>query len=189
VKFQISNLRSLLGALLTTAIACAGQSQQPATSPATLGVGPITYFEDHCARCHGSYGSGYLPESLSRRDDESLRRIIRDMSAGPAQAPLADADVDAQVAYHRSLLARVPFIATTQRTADKLAGEATAGSTLEIDVNGKRTEIPLDGHEWSVSIDVASVRSARIIATRDGKQTVLPATQPYSDPLDSNSAR
>ena len=45
------------------AIACFAEEPATAPSPATqpLTVGPISYFEDRCARCHGSYGSGYLP--------------------------------------------------------------------------------------------------------------------------------
>jgi hypothetical protein len=147
----------------------------PSTQPLT--VGPISYFEDHCARCHGSYGSGYLPESMQRHDAAGLKKLIRDMAAGPAQAPLEEADLDAQVAYHIALLNQSLFITITERTATTLTGEATPGAILHLKTGDRIVDVPLDEFAWSLSLEGVNSAEAILILENSSGRLELPLSQ------------
>jgi len=169
----------LLIAAVLSAAACVADHPAPATAPSTqpLTVGPISYFEDHCARCHGSFGSGYLPESMKRHDPAALKKLIRDMAAGPAQAPLEGTDLDAQAAYHQSLLKKSLFVAVTESTDEQISGEASPGAKLKLIVPGRTIDLPLDDFLWTIStkdLSPSELENAQLNIRRDGEEVVLP---------------
>ena len=186
--FRLGNA-AIAVAIGISAVAYSATSPQalttaPSTQPLT--VGPISYFEDHCARCHGSYGSGYLPESMKRHDTSSLKKLIREMAAGPAQTPLDGADLDAQVAYHQSLLAKSPFIAITENTDDHISGEATPGAAIQLKIEDRIIDVPMDEYAWSISRDeigASALPEATLILEKDGVEVTLPLSEVFSEPL------
>lgn len=113
-------------------------------SPQTLG--PITYFNDKCANCHGNYGSFWGEGFAAELSDEALREVVEEMAAGPAQAPLNEAAVEVQTAYHRSLVDGKPFI-VAWREGETWKGEVTP----EAKIRGDSQEAEVEGHTWSLS--------------------------------------
>lgn len=155
----------------------------PSSQPVALSDGPISYFQDRCARCHGPYGSGYLPDSQLRLDDVALRNIIRDMAAGPAMAPIEGPDLDAQVGFHRSLLDARPFLAIVKRDAGSLEGEVSPGSRVVLKAGDQTIEAKVTDHTWSValgSLKPEQLRGATLIGTRGERRTDLPAAESFS---------
>lgn len=59
--------------------------------------------------------------------DAGLVNIVRDMASGPANAPLKESEVDAESAYHRSLITHEPYLAVTGMKEGKWAGGGYAG--------------------------------------------------------------
>jgi hypothetical protein len=63
----------------------------PATTigvPKSTAFGALDYFQAKCARCHGDYGLFYGETFGKNLDDTKMHAVVRDMAAGPAQAPL-----------------------------------------------------------------------------------------------------
>lgn len=160
-------------------LAFARQSQKeqtPATQPATRlsaeqlehARRPITYFNDKCGKCHGNYGSYWLEGVIAGLDEKKLREVVDEMAAGPAQAPLEGAALEAQVAYHRSLADERPFI-TAYLEKDALAGEVTPGSRVILVMDGREVPATVEEHRWqSQARDASSIR-----VQKDGKNTEL----------------
>jgi len=116
------------------------------------GFAPITYFEDNCARCHGSNGSAYGPEFGKHLSDAQLTKVIDDMAVGPGNAPVNARQLDVLVAYHHAMIARQPFVAVTKTTPTgeqlTLEGEVTPNTALTVG----NTVATVDGTNWSVTI-------------------------------------
>lgn len=124
-----------------------------AAGAAPLAVGPISFFNSACASCHGDYGGFYGDGFAAARSDADLGRIVREMVAGPARSDLAERDMEALVAYHRSLVDGAPFLAWTSHRGEELTGEVTPGSTVSVvggDMDG--VEASVDGHTWRLRL-------------------------------------
>ena len=152
--------------------------QSAATAPATQPLTaeqleyarrPISYFNDNCGKCHGSYGTYWLGGVLAGLGEQKLREEVDLMAAGPARAPLEGLALEAQVAYHRSLVDGRPFV-TVFREPSGLAGEVTPGSRVLLMSSGREQEAEVTEHRWSSSLrDATAVR-----VVRDGATTELP---------------
>lgn len=125
----ISLLRGLTCALLLLGLGLA-----PMVGASTGSDGERLYAQ-HCAACHGSQGKGgvgvplALPDFLAQADDEYLRKTIRLGRPGrvmPAFAQLSDTEVNATVAYLRTLApaSNKPVVAKAG------PGNARRGATL-----------------------------------------------------------
>ncbi len=146
-----------------------------------LTVGPITFFNESCARCHGSYGSNY-GEALRRLGDDELTRIVGEMIVGPAMSDLSQPDTRAQVAYHRSLIDGRPFVAMTGRDASSISGEVTPGAAVGVVAGGRRVGATVTGHTWRAEIPGGG--GALVIEARagDAVTTIDPTREPHSHP-------
>jgi hypothetical protein len=131
-----------------------------------LDVGPISYFEDSCARCHGAFGDLYALPFVT--PDEELPRVIEEMAAGPAQAPLEGAPLAALIDYHRSMRDGLPFAALVGREGEHLVFEVTPDAALEVD-GGAATRV--GPYLWRVS-NASGVMSIR--ARQGDAGVVLP---------------
>ncbi len=153
----------------------------PAGPVERLTVGPITFFNESCARCHGSYGSNY-GEALRQPGDDELTRIIGEMIVGPAMSDLPQPDIRAQVAYHRSLIDGRPFVAVTGRDASSISGEITPGAAVDVVAAGRRVGATVTGHTWRA--EIPGLSGALVIEARagDAVTSVDPAIEPHSHP-------
>ena len=145
----------------------------PAAAPAALDFKPITYFQAHCANCHGDYGSFYGKGFATDLSDADLQKTVKEMCAGPGQAPLKGEELAAEVAYHRSLAHGTPFVIVTSRGGGKVSGEVTAGAAVK--VGG--ADAAVDGTTFHAD----AKDDAAVIASKGGKSTDLkPADGPFS---------
>jgi len=144
--------------------------QPPETASTRLGFAPIDYFENHCARCHGPYGSFYGDEFAASLDGDHLREVVKEMVFGAAQSSLEDAEIDLLTAYHRSMVAGEPFVVVTAGTPD-LAGEVTPGATVMLVLESGEVAAQVDGHGWSADVQMDRVRAVR--AELNGRVTVV----------------
>lgn len=145
------------GLMLATLGACDRRSEgtaqsSPGSSLVTaqaLSAGPLAAFQQACASCHGPHGALYGRE-LGRLSDAALAAKVREMIAVPARMSLPDRDVEALVAYHRSLVDGYPFICVTGFDGTTLKGEATPRSTVVVASGKLRQRVNLDDHgAWS----------------------------------------
>jgi hypothetical protein len=151
----------------------------PTTAPANglnspTGFGPLTYFQNNCARCHGDYGSAYGEAFGKHLTDAQLEKVIDDMAFGPGNAPLQPRELAVQIAYHKAMIAGQPFVTVTKIITDGanaiLEGEAPPNTAISV------TGIPatMDGHTWRATVPVA--RSYPIKATAAGATASIVVT-------------
>lgn len=129
--------------------AAPGPADEEVPSPSPETLRPITYFNDKCANCHGNYGSFWGEGFAAELSDAELHEIVEEMAAGPAQAPLDEAALAVQTAYHRSLVDGRPFI-VAWREGETWRGEVTPKAK----VRAGSAEADVKGHAWTFDGDV-----------------------------------
>ena len=127
-------------------------AQPPAPKVAVLARGPISVYEQACARCHGPNGSFYGPDLGKGKTDSQLYKAVQDMADNQGQIELTPIEVEAQTAYHRAIIKREPYIAMTGRTKTLLRGEVTKGATVSVTVLGKPQKVVVVGFTWSAAL-------------------------------------
>lgn len=186
---QLIRLATAAASICLLATVAIDLRAEPATSPATqpaatqmaaLTIGPMAYFDQNCARCHGQYGSFYGSEFGKGLTDSKLHDVVRDMAEGPGNAPLADADLAAEIAYHRSMIKRTPFIAITKSDTTELSGEVTAGATVTLTNAGKTIEAKVDEHSFTIKLDGPLATDASVAAKIADKTTKLSIKDQYT---------
>jgi hypothetical protein len=148
-------------------------SGKPISSTRPVQTAPIQYFETNCSRCHGSYGRFFGDEFGKDLSDKQLRETITDMAAGPAKAPLQGEALDAQVAFHRALIRKEPFLVWTGASKTALWGEVTPGSKVQVKFGKMTVGASVKENRWRVDIPKGASAQAVITARLSGKQTVL----------------
>lgn len=168
----------LIGSSCGLAWAAAPNAATPPFTPIVAGenVGPhaasfapIAYFNQNCARCHGENGSFYEKDFAPNKSDADLRAAIDEMAEGPAQMPLAPAELDAVAAWHRAIRDKKPFviIVKSEKTATgwQLSGEISPGATLQI--NDKNVEVKDANWETEVAAGTLQLRATKDEATTE----------------------
>ncbi|MBN9504159.1 MAG: hypothetical protein BGO01_16095 [Armatimonadetes bacterium 55-13] len=135
---------------------------------------PMLYFEDHCQRCHGENGANYSPELGKGKDDAWLLQEITDMAEGPGQSPLEKDALLAQAAFHRSLIAKEPFLFITGYAKGVLSGETLPGAKVTAMVGKKTFPAKVKEKTWTVVLPATTaVRSISVQAKLNDKLTKL----------------
>ena len=127
-------------------------SQEPVKKPVEpLRVAPFEYFTDHCMRCHGENGMNYATDFANGKTDEALLAVLKSMAAGPGQSPLEKEDLVVQLAYHRAISEKRPFMAWTSVEGQTLSGEVTPNTILSC-----TPELPVTMKEgkWSIELPI-----------------------------------
>lgn len=120
----------------------------------TIAPGPISYFQDRCARCHGPYGAFYS-EALKSRPHDSMIAKVDEMCRGPGGMALDAEGVAAQAAFHEARARGAPFISISSSDTE-LTGEVTPDSTVRIVWSGGASDAAVDGHFWRAPMPAAS---------------------------------
>lgn len=161
-------------ALLTALLLGSNLLRAETTAPVPLNFGPISYFEQNCARCHGPLGSNFGAKFAANLDNERLFVVVNQMAKGPGNAPLADLALEAEVAFHRALAKKEPFISWAGTASGKLVGEVTPDSQLVFVAAGSETSATLEDERWTVPLVTgADLSQAKLRATHNGKTTEL----------------
>jgi hypothetical protein len=161
--------------------ACA---QNPTSATAFLENGPVSYFENNCARCHGSLGSSYGAGFGKKLSTAALRKTISDMARGPGQAPISGLDLDAQLAFHQALIAHSPYIAVTSIDDAMIKGETIPGSTITATGSAQKLAVKTEEYNWQVSL-VPGVKPQQVTisASLNNQQTSMTVgTRPFTVP-------
>jgi hypothetical protein len=169
----------LLLGFLAAVGAMAPEAAKPLKNP------PLAYFDSHCSRCHGAYGSNYGVDFGKGQTTAQLRKVVEEMSAGPGGEALTGVDLDAQTAFHQEIIAKKPFIDWTGQKGRTLSGEVTPKATVELVLRDRKlpATIDVDGN-WTVSYpEGAALAKAKIEATLGKAVTAIPLdTRAYSLP-------
>ncbi len=165
------------GVLALALAGCGAERPSPGPRPTAAAFGPISYFEDHCARCHGSYGYLYAMPFVLDPASETFQEKVREMVVGPAQSSLTPGELDALVAYHRSMVDGRPFIAWTSADGSGWRGEVTPGSTVWVIDGGVERGAEVTGHAWSAGGSDGAVLEAR---GPGGKTRIRPVLEVHS---------
>ncbi len=96
---------------------------------------PLAYFAAHCQRCHGPEGSRY-PDDLASRTDAELKDAIREMAEGPGAAPLGEGGLELQLALHRAIRAKEPFLQIAGGENGRAVGYASSNAKPEQEGKG-----------------------------------------------------
>jgi hypothetical protein len=155
---------------------CGGGAEESASQPTPdwrqpavdLDLPPIRTFAARCARCHGERGAMYAQPF--KHQGEALRQVVSEMMRGPAQLDPTDAEIEAMLAYHRTMREAMPFAVATnagavaEGSAPTLDGEATPEAMVAVRADGKRSNVKTDGQRWSID---APTLPAMIEAKKD----------------------
>jgi cytochrome c553 len=140
--------------------------------------GPVTWYINHCARCHGDPDTAYAdepdqPPRQHARGDE-LRRMIREMTAAYAPVPLNDAELQSQLVLHEALFDHKPYVWIDRTIKDEqaIAGEIIPGSVVRI----ADTQAHISDHRFAIHRD-ESIRKMSLIIEYLG-QTITAETDP-----------
>ncbi len=189
--------------LLLTAMGCPQKPgpvvpPKPAVPPPTawatpLGIGPVTFFNDHCAQCHGQYGESLTGDSLKSVGPDEYLGVVGYMVTGPSQSSLPGPEQAALAAYCRSVCLKGTFLAVVDAgSLGGMEGEVTPGSTVRLVMGEVKLDAAVNGHRWT--IDKRQVESAKaqagpgwvsavLVANRAGVETRLPlAEAPFIGP-------
>jgi hypothetical protein len=160
---------------LPTTIAAATMPTENFLPVAPAGFGPIDYFENSCARCHGDYGSNYIPASLAKRNAASMTTEVAQMAAGPGRGALTPEQTALESAFHMAMAQQKPFVCVTAQNGDTITGEATPGTHFELQSNGVTYPVkPTSDYQWTATVPNADLKTL--------SATVTPAKQAATKP-------
>jgi hypothetical protein len=135
----------------------------------SLTIGPISYFQARCARCHGPYGS-FFPDSFRATPPEVVAKKTDEMCRGQGGMALAGADLEAQIEYQRSIQRGRVFVAVISVDGGEMRGEVTPGAAVTL-VGQERVPASVEGHLWHCVLPKGEVRveaSGEGVATLTG---------------------
>ncbi len=161
MKLQ-SCLILLLAAGLFALSGCEPKTIPAAAAPSVLMIpvlhitlGPVSTFEQSCARCHGPQGSFY-GEAFANLSDTQLHEFIKEMMEGPAGLHPTEEDIAAMTAYHQALAAKKPYLvilAYVEENGYRLSGQASLQSNLIIQTAADKVQAAPDSSgNWSVQL-------------------------------------
>ena len=133
--------------------------------------GAISLYDKACVRCHGPGGSFYGSDLGKGKTAAQLRKMVWEMCIAQGGLTVSQREVDAMTAYHRSIMYTEPYIEIIAVSPTAVSGEATPGTTIELQVGTRVLPITLTENRWNVLLDTS--KPATIIATRNGKTTRL----------------
>lgn len=117
-----------------------------------VNASPLDYFAKACARCHGPNGSAYGESFGEGLTEHELVEVVDEMAIGPANWPLNEEELDVQVAFHRSMLRKTPFIVWNYREGNTLRGEVLPGSRVEIESESGIVEARINHDQWQATL-------------------------------------
>jgi hypothetical protein len=152
-----------------------------------LQYGPLSTFQQSCARCHGPEGA-FFGATFADREDDKVLQMVTVMMRGPGGLKPTEADTMAMAAYLHAIRAKEPFVVITNAAAHAagrdavLRGEASEEAAIEVRKDGRAVPVTrIPGAVWS--LDAPPTPPFDIVARRRGVESVFafPARQ-WSDP-------
>jgi len=173
-----------------------GAAERGGSPPAihTIDFRPLAYFDQHCSRCHGPFGSYYGKDFAGDLSPVALRQKVREMAAGPGGAPVSGDSLAALVAFHQSLSSGQPFIVVTGAGGDSIFGEVSPGVPLRFTCGNRSVTPEIRGYHWALQkpdwLDGCASGDLRLAAGSKPAMTVLnPVESAYSRPPEAPTGR
>lgn len=161
-------MKAVLALLASCIVAFSLQAPKPVEP---LKVAPLEYFAKHCQRCHGENGLNYLSNFADGKSDDDLLAKLKSMAEGPGQSPLEPDDLAIQLAFHRSISAKAPFITWTAHEGNKISGEVTGDAKLIVT---PELPIKLEDGAWSIELPAnTKVDDIVLTATLKDQSSIL----------------
>jgi cytochrome c553 len=141
-----------------------------------LNLSPVSLFHSNCARCHGEEGVSY-GKDFAHITDDSLRNAVNDMMFGPAGVNPDSIEIEAMIAYARSLKDKKPFAdfmnlkSFLNRKEDILRVDASPRSVLI--TGNKKVKIKKGANNWELIFNLSKIKKVIFTVTRDGKSAYL----------------
>jgi hypothetical protein len=143
-----------------------------AAKPRPVSIPPIRYFDDKCARCHGSVESPDNSAFEHVLNDADLAASVKRMCDGPSQAPLDGANLRALTALVGARQRNRPFLCWTKHEGQKIAGETLRGTQISATVNRLPVKVSILGSEWSILLPSDAKPESTVITATLGEHTV-----------------
>jgi len=141
-------------------------------------LGPVSTFEQACARCHGPQGSFY-GEAFAELSDSELQDFVKEMMEGPAGLHPSEEEIAAMTAYHQALAAKKPYLVVmdyVEENGYRLSGQASLQSNLIIQTAGGPVQAAPDSNgNWSVQLQSPP---QSILIQKDDAQTFVDFRKP-----------
>jgi mono/diheme cytochrome c family protein len=141
-------------------------------------LGPVSTFEQACARCHGPQGSFY-GEAFAKLSDSELHDFVKEMMEGPAGLHPTEEDIAAMTAYHQALAAKKPYLVVmdyVEENGYRLAGQASLQSNLIIQTAADKVQAAPDSSgNWSVQLQCPP---QSILVQKEEAQTFMDFRKP-----------
>ena len=134
--------------------------------------GAISLYDKACVRCHGPGGSFYGSELGKGKTAAQLRKMVWEMCIAQGGLTVSQREIDAMTAYHRSIMKSEPFVEVIAVTAKSITGEATPGTTIQLETRGRLAPVSIIENRWIATLDTS--KPTTVIATLNGKTSRLP---------------
>jgi hypothetical protein len=157
--------------LTLSALALCQANSSKTAPPATPTVPPISYFEDRCARCHGPQGSFYGDDFGRKLSEDALQKVVDDMCRVQGDAPLKGLELEAQVAYHRAMIAKEPFLVVTRTKDGELAGEVAEKAVVSVKYRRISVTAEVKATSWKSRVPKGEKPEDAVITATLGKRT------------------
>jgi hypothetical protein len=167
-------------ALSFVVLTAASLALSDSPKPGLPKVPPLKYFDDRCARCHGPQGSFYGNDFGKGLSEEALKKVVYDMCRNQGEMKLEGFDLEAQVAYHRSMIAKELFLVVTKIENGVLSGEVTEKATVEAKFKSSTVRAEVKGATWTARIPNGEKAATAVVsATLDKQSATLKVAQQY----------
>ncbi len=137
-------------------------------------VETVSFFNRHCATCHGKEGT-LFPKQFAKKygSDSELVDMVRAM---PGAGLLNEEGLQAMVAYMRAISREEPYIIWTTERNGIIEGEVSPGSTT-LKASMKRRSLKVErpnGNRWRIRLPAkAKLTEVELTAQRGTKRITL----------------
>jgi hypothetical protein len=137
------------------------------------GFGALTYFTQHCARCHGPEGQFWGEKYARDLPLDQLRATVERMAVGPGQAPVDDAPLTALTELTHAIGTKMPYAEVTaierRGTGWVVDGEAGTEVRVTLEAGGRHYPAKLLDSGWEADLPAESGQTVDVLATKNGR--------------------
>lgn len=124
--------------------------------------GPVTYYMNHCARCHRSPEEAYT-EFQNPKRGEALRKAIRQMAENVARSPFDEVILQQQYELHLSILDKSPYLWIDPSITDPIiVGEIIPGSEVFLQTGSNRLRARIMEHRFVLPAEPGTIQVQRL---------------------------
>ncbi|GIW78059.1 MAG: hypothetical protein KatS3mg104_3122 [Phycisphaerae bacterium] len=123
--------------------------------------GPVTYYMNHCARCHRSPEEAYTEFKVPKRG-EALRSAIRQMMENVARSASDEIILQQQYELHLSILDKTPYLWMDRSITDRWTGEIIPDSEIFLQTSTQRWRAKIEGHRFTLPAEPGTIQVQRL---------------------------